>query len=106
MEKEALGRDIEISKEGIKISYLRYLADSASCFIIILAILMAYYAGTDVPGFGKLREIFVTHPGSEVKIAFLVLAFFVATPIGLVLNAIGWFLFGWLQLRLVEYWFN
>jgi hypothetical protein len=92
----------EISKEGIKLSYSRFLADTASGLAFILLGVAAYY----LPLLGKSLQDYLASGnmtlkmGSEVKVLAAVSLFFLATPIGLLVNATGWFLLGPLQIML------
>jgi hypothetical protein len=87
----------EVSKEGIKLSYSRFLGDSATGLVVELVATLSYY----YPIFGKSLKDAVQQPiGTEAKIFLLVLLFLLSTPIGLVLNATGWYLLGGLQVRL------
>jgi hypothetical protein len=98
--------NIEIGKEGVRVSYLRLLSDSVSGFIVIVFGLTSYY----FPTFGlPLQDFFGSSLpiSTEFKIFFVVALFVSASPLGLAINAISWFLLGWLdsisQKRLWKY---
>lgn len=100
-------QNIEFSKEGIKISYLRFLSDSAAGQIAILIVVLAYY----FPLFGRpLQKALEQGRGSavptEVKVLIVVLLFLLSTPLGLAVNAASWFALGWLQVWLQGLWFG
>lgn len=80
---------IEISKDGIKISYLRLLSDSATGFLVISIFLICFYS------------IFASMT-YEIKVFALILLFLLSTPFGLIINATSWFLLGWLEMYIVE----
>lgn len=80
---------LEISKEGIKFSYRRFLSDSAPGYILILLAIAAYY--NNYPIFGvQLRNLLPPPVLTEVKLFILLLLFFLATPIGLTINVLSW----------------
>lgn len=85
--------NIEVNKEGIKISYIRYLSDSGPGFIMLLTILAVYildpYANNV---FYNLKQNLKLC--DEIKIFIGVLAFLIATPLGLLLDAIAWVFLG------------
>jgi hypothetical protein len=86
--------NIEISKEGVKGSYLRLLSDSVSGFIVIFFGLAIYY----LPIFDKpLREVFELSAiiSTETKILLIIMSVISATPLGLAINAFSWFALGW-----------
>ena len=88
--------NIEISKEGVKLSYKRFLSDSTPGYALLLLVLLAYWAGLPFP----LEEQELRPLGSEAKVLVFVLLFLVATPVGILLNSLSWFLFGGLQIRM------
>ncbi|HEX8844315.1 MAG TPA: hypothetical protein VF791_06710 [Pyrinomonadaceae bacterium] len=96
-------QNIELSKEGIKISYLRFLSDSAAGQIVILVSLAAYY----FPIFGtSLRETYPADFSTEVKILVIILLVLVSSPLGLSINATSWYTLSWLQIKLQRFWFE
>jgi len=101
----AQGESIEISKDSIKISYIRYLADSAPGFILIGALVWSAYSGS--PEMGGLA-CFLRSPDvpTEVRAFFLLIVFLLATPVGLLVNALGWFILGKIQSRGATFWFR
>lgn len=93
----------EASKEGIKLSYSRFLGDSATGLIVALVMVFSYY----LPLFGPpLQDVLPQPVGPETKIFVLVLLFLLSTPIGLILNATGWYLLGGIQIRLQSAFFR
>ena len=96
-------QNIELSKEGVKISYLRFLSDSAAGQIVILIAVLAYY----FPVFGQpVQRATTSGISTEVKLLVAVLLVFLSSPLGLAINATSWFLLSWLQVGLQHYWFN
>lgn len=98
---------IEISSTGFKFSYLRFLADGAAGLFLVLLLTVAYYA--DVPILGQdrsFREVFSGQLSGEVKIFLMILLGLLAVPLGLALNAAGWFLLGWVQGWGCAFWFD
>jgi hypothetical protein len=95
---------IELSKEGIKISYLRFLSDSAAGQIVILMAVAAYY----LPIFGKtsLQRDLQPVISPEAKILVIVLLILLSSPLGLAINSASYFLLSWLQVRMQWYLFE
>ena len=89
---------IGLSKEGIKIQYRTFLSDSAPGYLFILMFILGWY----FPIFGvKFEYLFKYLSGNEtinfpqeIKIYFLLLLLFLATPLGMTFNALSWFCFG------------
>jgi len=103
----------ELNKSGIRISYLRFLSDSASGYIAILIFLFLYYYKIcniyvlDICS--NMFQISVSHTdiilfSEEVEIFVLILLFLLATPLGLFINASGWVLLGKLQIESEKFW--
>lgn len=88
---------VEIPKTGVTFSYMRFLSDSAAGYTIILLFLLAYT--NDYPILGMNLKAFTTGVGisQEIAVFILLLFFFLSTPLGLIMNALSWFLLGWLQ---------
>ncbi|HEC36250.1 MAG TPA: hypothetical protein ENI39_06930 [Anaerolineae bacterium] len=80
---------IEISKEGIKFSYKRFLSDSAPGYILILLTIWAYYSNYPIFGM-QLRNLLPPPVLTEVKLFILLLLFLLAMPIGLTVNVLSW----------------
>lgn len=100
-----MSQTIEVSKEGIKLSYLRFISDSTPGYIVLFLLGSAYYNKVPLPIVGDAwLALIPPSVGGEVKILILVMAFLLATAIGLTLNAFGWFTLGFLQIRLVGLW--
>ena len=92
---------IEISKQGIKFSYIRFLADSASGYILLLLLIIISYSQdylilgfkvSEILNLGTFREI-----SKEIQILVLFLLFLLSTPLGLAMNALSYFCLAWFQ---------
>lgn len=95
----AANRDIEFSQKGIKISYRRFLSDSAAGYIIILIAILSF----NVPIFGEHRQIFSnTIFDSNTTIFLFILIFLLATPLGLAINSFSWIFLGRLRFVATE----
>lgn len=103
--------DIEFSRNGIKVSYLRFLSDSAVGFIVVLIAIVSYY----YPIFGitlqnipqEFLKIVIPVPiSSEVKIFVFILVFLLATPLGLIINALSWIFLGSFRIYLIDMFFD
>lgn len=97
--------EIEISKDGLKLSYQRYLADSAAGFVVILGVLFAVSKGYPLPLFSHSLESLLKLSDTIQLFVFLLL-FFLATPIGLFINGLSWFSVGWCRIYLIKFWFK
>jgi hypothetical protein len=96
-------QDVELSRSGIKISYLRFLSDSAAGQIVILIAIAAYY----FPLLGiPLQRFQTTAISTEIKVLIAVLLVILSSPLGLAMNATSWFLLSWLQVSLQRFWFS
>lgn len=84
--------NIELSNKGIKFSYRRFLSDSAAGYLVLLMFLVFYHFGANSNFLEPKRAL----ADSEGPFIFLLLLF-LATPIGISINAISWFLFEWPQ---------
>ncbi len=78
---------IEASSSGLKLSYLRFISDSAPGFAILL-LLGFVWPKSATPWWLEHKEF---------KVLFAALSFFLATPVGLVINAVSYFLLGHIQ---------
>ena len=97
---------IELSKDGIKFPYRRYLSDSSPGFIFILLSIALYHDGTvtiaGIPG----RDFVPRLEAPELKAFVFLLLFLMATPTGVIFNVIGWVTLEWLQKRIEMYIFR
>jgi hypothetical protein len=78
---------IEASSTGLKLSYVRFISDSAPGFVVILLIIL---------GVGDEFEPWWTNH-QELKVLVATLCFLLATPVGLALNAVSYFVLGHIQ---------
>src|SRR6185295_10625620 len=107
-----MSQSFELTKEGIKLSYLRFLSDSAGGFVLLVLLGLAYSRGLPLPLLGdswldmipKEPKELSTGFRTEFRVFFLVLTFLIATPLGLMLNGISFFLLGTLSARFVSFW--
>ena len=97
--------EIQISKDGLKLSYQRYMADSAAGFVVILATVLAITKGIPLPIFGHSLEG-IAKLSSQAQLFIFLVSFLLATPIGLLVNALSWFLIGWSRIYLFKLWFR
>lgn len=97
--------EIQVSKDGLKLSYQRYMADSAAGFVVILGVMFLVGRGIPLPVFGHSLETFRALSGHAPLFIFLII-FLLATPIGLLLNGIGWFLLGWCKAPFIKFLFS
>jgi hypothetical protein len=78
---------IEATSSGLKLSYVRFISDSAPGFVVLLLIMF---------GEGQRSQPWwASH--KELKVLVATSAFLLATPVGLALNAISYFLLGHIQ---------
>ncbi|MCW5206847.1 hypothetical protein VU08_07980 [Desulfobulbus sp. F5] len=89
--------EIEISKDGLKLSYQRYLADSTAGFMVILAVLFVISKGYPLPFFGHSLESLLKL-SDTVQLFIFLFIFLLATPIGLLIHQLSWFMFGWFEI--------
>jgi hypothetical protein len=89
---------IELSKDGFKFQYRRYLTDSAPGFILILLLLAACHRnhGINFP----FVNLALTDSFNEVNAFIFFLLFLTATPIGVIVNVLGWLVLEALQKKL------
>jgi hypothetical protein len=78
----------EASSSGLKLSYLRFVSDSAPGFALLL--LLGFF-WQDSLWWAQHREF---------KVLFAALSFFLATPVGLAINAVSYFLLGQIQTQI------
>lgn len=77
----------EVSSSGLKLSYSRFVSDSAPGFAVLLLIALNW---------GDSSTSWWTQH-KEFKVLFAALSFFLATPVGLAINAVSYFLLGHIQ---------
>jgi hypothetical protein len=93
---------IEISRSGIKFSYLRFISDSTPGYVIVILLFIAYSHNAPLPLIGCSWLSPVNEVSTEARVFVFLLLFIVATPLGLLLNALGWFFFGFITTNAVE----
>ena len=101
-----MSQSVEITKDGMKLSYLRFLSDSAPGYLMIILCGAVILFRLPMPFFGtSWLHALPNQLSNEAQIFFLILLFLLATPIGLMLNALGWFLLGALPISMLRFWF-
>jgi hypothetical protein len=78
---------IEATSSGLKLSYVRFISDSAPGFVVLLLIIF---------GEGQRSQPWWAYH-KELKVLVATVSFLLATPVGLALNAISYFLLGHIQ---------
>lgn len=100
-----MAQSFELTKEGIKLSYLRFLSDSAAGFVVLLLLALAYSKGLPLPVLGdSWLDTNAAPKSTDVKVFLFVLSFLIATPLGLMLNGVSFFLLGPVSAGLVSVW--
>jgi hypothetical protein len=100
-----MSKDLELTQHGVRLSYLRFLSDSAPGFVLLLVFASVYSLRLPVPFFGtSWLSVYSTQVSNQVRIFILILLFLLATPVGLALNALGWFVLGPLPIWLLKLW--
>ena len=93
------GSNLELSKDGVKISYRRFLTDTTPGFILILFLIWARtYTGQ--AGFLTNHVRHLISSGSistDLKPLVLVILFLLALPMGVLINVAGWLFLEWFQ---------
>lgn len=95
---------IKISKDGIEFDYRRFLSDSAAGYIIILLLLLNFYHPVLTESSFSGNMLVCMSKETKTFLGFLL--FLLATPLGMLVNAVGWYLLGWLQHCLEIYCFT
>lgn len=96
---------IELGKEGFKLSYQRYLSDAVTGLVFISFFIVAFINKWKLPFVGdEWRTTFQNSVGTESQIAFLIFLFLIAPSVGLSLSAISWFFLGTPLIRLMWIW--
>lgn len=87
----------ELTKDGLKLPYLRFLSDSAAGFVLILTLVVAYH-DTALRGMlknsGAFEGMVSASYSNAMKIVILILVVALTIPLGLAINAISWFILG------------
>ena len=100
-----MGQSFEVTREGVKLSYLRFLSDSAAGYILLLLFGVAYRECLPLPIVGySWLSLVPSQMSTELKVLLLMISFLMATPLGLGLNGISWFLLGPFPVWMLELW--
>ncbi len=87
----------------MKISYTRFLSDSSCGLLVILSFFFAYYLS--VENYSLARYFNLNLP-KEITVFVCIFLFFLATPIGLSINALSAAFLGTFENKLIKYWFK
>jgi hypothetical protein len=104
--------NFEVTREGIKLPYARFLSDSAGGYTLFLLLLIAFLADIPLPGplatttIQKALSFTPADITTEIALLLALMLLLVGTAYGLALNATTWFILGWLDIIFVNYWFD
>jgi len=98
-----MSQNIELSSKGMKVSYNRFLSDSSCGLIVILSFFFAYYFSVENY---SLARYFNLNVPKEITVFICIFLFFLASPIGLSINALSAAFLGTFENRLIKYWYN
>lgn len=100
-----MSKDLELTQQGVRLSYLRFLSDSAPGFVLLLLLAAVYSLRLPLPFFGtSWLNWYPTQLSNQARIFILVLLFLLSTPVGLAVNALGSFVLGPVPIWLVRLW--
>ena len=85
-------KDMELSKEGIKLSYRRFLSDTAPGIIILIMVILYYPSVIQVP--------------ENIEIFVYVLLIFLSIPLGVAINSFSFLFFGGLLNKCEVFWLD
>jgi hypothetical protein len=98
----------EVTKEGVKLSYVRFLSDSAAGYVLLLVVIYACLTAVPIPWSPITWKDFVPVALNTVTTETLVflgiLILVLGSPLGLMLNATSWFLLGRIQIWFINFW--
>ena len=101
-----MSSQINLKKTGITISYRRFLSDSAAGYVLLLLLFICYYNRANL---GWITPAIANYQGfkasSEVKTLVAVLIFLLATPLGLIINALSWFFLDSIGVSITKWFF-
>jgi hypothetical protein len=104
--------NFEVTREGIKLPYARFLSDSAGGYTLFIILLAAFLTNVPLPGpfaTTTIRDALSFTPAditTEIAVLLGIFLLLIGTPYGLALNATTWFVLGWLDVVFVNYWFH
>ena len=75
MAEQSVQNGIEVTREGIKLPYLRYLSDSGPGFIALLSIIAAYYFYIDQSTLADVQKKVLAIPKGEIWLFIGLLSF-------------------------------
>ncbi|WGD34705.1 hypothetical protein [Olleya sp. YS] len=94
---------IHISKDGVKLSYYRYVSESTPGFLFVLISIVYLKLAQFGIVSSELTNIFLKIKLSEdFKIVLIFILFIIAMPIGGLISAISYYFFGWIEVLLLK----
>lgn len=93
--------NIELTKDGVKLPYQRFLSDSAPGYILILVVFLTFYGHASFLGFNLPSDFVKTIP-VEIQVYLGIIAFLLATPLGLMVNVFSWVSFEWVLKKIEQ----
>ncbi len=108
-----MSQSFEVTKEGVKLPYGRFLSDSAGGYIVMVLVLYAVLTSIRLPfGLGTWRTILPVPDLMTIKdqvgaagiLTVGVLIVLLGSPIGLMLNGLSYFTLGFTQFAFTNYW--
>jgi hypothetical protein len=91
-------RTMEVSTQGLKFSLRTFLSDSAPGLLVVTLLMVG-------PFYNQLLSLSKDHH-QEILIAILIAMLLLAIPLGLAIDALGWFFFGGIMQWLEQLWFK
>ncbi len=86
-----------VSKNGLTLPYLRFVSDSAVGFFVLLICILSYRLNPSLALYLSNFGIDISrlaNLSAQTKVFFFLLLFILATPLGLLLNGLSWFILG------------
>lgn len=103
--KDMLQDYLQNSPQGIRLSYEKFLSDSAAGYVLALIIIIAYLADAPIPLTAlTMYDVIPVAVLAEYDLLLGILIVFLGTPVGLLLNGASLFTLGSLQILLVDRW--
>ncbi len=94
---------IHISKDGVKLSYYRYVSESTPGFLFVLiSIVYLKLAQFGIVSSELTNILLKIKLSDDFKIVLIIILFIVAMPIGGLISAISYYFFGWIEVLLLK----